>query len=896
LMCVRTASAQEDLPLLADDFEFAKQLANRGFEDLAIKVYQRLAAQPDATPKRKQEIGRLMVDAYRALAAKTADLETRSRYLSLADATINTMVKQLGERALTPEFRYKRAQVLQTQGQSIAKAVKEERDAERKQALIAQGVAKLDECAALLEEIAAEMKAKIQPLNPFRQQDLIRPLREVAIKSELQRAWTSYYKAHLYEEDAADYQTNLSRAVQLFSELMIAYPDDMSVLIGRYGRGLTYKLLGKKEEAKEDFGGVVKMIDEAEAESGPIPEVHPLKARCAINWAEVCGTMGEYDEAVAGIDKTLQENPAAKQDPKLLGFALVTKAEVLGAKAAKLKADGDAAAAATAYQQAIKVLGDVIRLTGPYSYEASGLIAKYLSESGIKTLDPESRIALAGSLLQEKKYPEAIAELRKIVDGFGQKATPDVAFKAHQMLALALRYSGDVDQSVKEFESLLRIYRNQPQEELAKAALQRSWALAALAKANRGQRELDKAYVDSLKQLADTYPQTKEGLDARYYYAEALRQRARTAEDFEEAARTYAQVSEKSEHYGRARYLEGLCYYNIFRTYATKNEDKSAEAQKALATSKSKLMGVIDNLGTPASGQSWHVEAARTLAEIHMDLKQPREALGVLDAVAKKYPSLSVADPQMLATRLKVYVAMAQLEEACAIVDELASQKADPSALLRGYLTLGDAHQKLGDRMKGEGKTAEAEKAYEKTRELLKKALPFVPPDDVRVLKWLASKCFILTDYETCIRAIDAIETFYTDSGRKADSQLWRLRILKARCYEAMSHWPPEGLKLLKDIESQYPNVASIKVLRASVYETRREWEEALKIWDEVESGVKPGSPDWFSAKYHRALCNYQLGDKTRGNEVIDGLKALNPRMGGPEMKKKFEELRDKHN
>ena len=103
-------------------------------------------------------------------------------------------------------------------------------------------------------------------------------------------------------------------------------------------------------------------------------------------------------------------------------------------------------------------------------------------------------------------------------------------------------------------------------------------------------------------------------------------------------------------------------------------------------------------------------------------------------------------------------------------------------------------------------------------------------------------------------------------------------------------------MKLLDQLTQQYAQVASIKMLRASVHESKKEWDKALALWYEVVNGVKPRSPDWWEAKYHIALCYYGLGDIKQGNAIIKQLKALHPRMGDPEMKKKFEDLWNRYN
>ena len=168
-------------------------------------------------------------------------------------------------------------------------------------------------------------------------------------------------------------------------EFIETYPDVIGMLFAHRGRGLAYKLLGKYGDAQKDFADVIKMIDE----KGEIMEVQPLKAQCTINWAEVSLELEQYDEAIASLDKMLKENRALESDPKLADQGLLTKAKVLGAKAAKSKTTSPTGATAL-YQQAIAVLRGIIQKESPSAYEARTLMAKFVAEAGQEKPDPDS--------------------------------------------------------------------------------------------------------------------------------------------------------------------------------------------------------------------------------------------------------------------------------------------------------------------------------------------------------------------------------------------------------------------------------------------------------------------------------------------------------------------------
>jgi tetratricopeptide (TPR) repeat protein len=747
----------------------------------------------------------------------------------------------------------------------------------------------------MLEEVSADCRRKADELtakNPDANAKMIASLREVAINAQLQRSWTAYYKAQMYEAGQPQYNDGLAEAKRLFQAFEKENPNVLGVLFARYGLGLCNKAQGERDAALANFDDVRKLVDNVD----PVPELQALKARCTINWAEVSTEKGQFDEAVAAIDAMMTENQALGKETELADLARLAKAKALAGKAAKLKADGNADEASKLYEQAVGVLKEGLEKgSAKYSYEAASLIATYVRASGLVALDAESRLALAEALLRDKKYKEAMVELKKTLDAPGPGLTPDVAFRTRRNLALALRYAEEYGESVKEFESILRLDKDRPKAELAKVAQDFASTMGEYAKANPDKPEADKQYMEAIRRLAQDYPGTKEGTDGQYYYAEALKRRAGSVDKWEEAARAYASVPEGSEFHARSRYLEGLCYYNVFRVYSKKRDEKNPKAVEALKTAHERLVEVTrDLLPSKTDGERWPVEAVATLAEIRLDLNQPKEALDGIETAMKNYPE-AAGDPRILAVLVKAYVVNGRLEQAESVLDGLAQKETKPEALLRGYMTLGDAYFRKFDVLQKEGKLEEGAQFARKAAEIFGKALPCVPPADTAVFDWLAKRLFMARDYEGCLKALAPMEKQYETHGWKPDPNLWQLRLMRAQCYKALAEWPPEALELLKQLEEQYRTNADIKILRASVAETKEQWKEALTVWGELERGVAAGSAIWFEVKYHRALCHYKLGEKKTANEIVDTLMTLNPKMHDPETKKKFEELRDKY-
>ena len=59
-----------------------------------------------------------------------------------------------------------------------------------------------------------------------------------------------------------------------------------------------------------------------------------------------------------------------------------------------------------------------------------------------------------------------------------------------------------------------------------------------------------------------------------------------------------------------------------------------------------------------------------------------------------------------------------------------------------------------------------------------------------------------------------------------------------------------------------------------------------------LESFEKPGTTEWLTARYHVALCTFQLAEYAECRKLLKVTKLLYPRLGGGELRRKFETLR----
>lgn len=877
----------DKLPLRGDDLDFAKRLTGSGYPDLAHKLLTQLLKKPGITNEEQTAIRTERANACQAIARTLQDADESDRWLKQARAEYKWIKENGGGKAAdTRRVEYQDAMLFQRRGESVTRSVKSEKDAKRKAVLVKRGERFFDDAAKAFKAQADEMRTKIAKLRQhgggIRNAAQIKKFRPVLVSAEYQYARCVYLKGKLYDDGSPEQKAQLTETVKLFKKFITDYPDVITMLYARYDQGLAEMELGEHTDAQTSFGDLKQMIeDEAQRAGEPaVKEVRPLQEKAIIRWAECAVELKSFAEAITEIDKMLEKERTGRES-NVIQWAFMVKAKgLIGNTDKKTAAD---------------ILRKALEIDGPFNREISKLLIDVTKgESG--EMKPETRIALGEYLASEKKYKEAAEQFRMALKAPAGKLSRSLRFKAHKRLAEVLRYAGQVEQSIAEFKKIFATYKDQPAEEMAKLMSVYSGSLLALARQHRGDKKYDEAYVQSLKGLADTYPDTKEGRDARYFYAEALRSRGRNnIQKLLEAAAEHAQISPKSKYYGKGRYLEGECYLVVYQGYVSLGKQNIPAAKDALTKGKAKLSKLHLDVTPDVDNLDWYVKAVRALAEFHMASGKPDDALKLVNGVIEKYPKKVQSDPAMLTTLLDIYIGVKDYKEAGTKLDQLAKQGgADSGVLLRGYMKLGAAVRKDALKVMPTD-VAKGEELFKQSSAFLVKSIPYVPQKPfatgLKLYSWLAGKFIEMKNYKACIDVCLKVEKLYTDNNVNPNDRLWLLRRMRARAYAQMNDWPAEGMELLKTLTAKYPKKSSVRKLNGYVLETKKDWPGALKVWKDIGRRSKPGSKLFFESKYHRALCHYELGNPNETRKIIKALMALNPKMGGPEMKKKFEDL-----
>jgi tetratricopeptide (TPR) repeat protein len=103
-----------------------------------------------------------------------------------------------------------------------------------------------------------------------------------------------------------------------------------------------------------------------------------------------------------------------------------------------------------------------------------------------------------------------------------------------------------------------------------------------------------------------------------------------------------------------------------------------------------------------------------------------------------------------------------------------------------------------------------------------------------------------------------------------------------------------DAIAFLATAEKEYPQDLAIRRERAEQLLAASDvalLHQALEQWRGLETQFRPGSDDWFRAKYSLAEAHFKLGNFDRAAKIIELTQVLHPDLGGPQLAPQFKQL-----
>ncbi|WP_165222438.1 tetratricopeptide repeat protein [Aquisphaera insulae] len=882
---------------------FLQALRDHGMGEIAVEYIDQLRNDPSCPAELRQSLdyleGRTLIDE----ASRTNDLTRRQDLLEQARGKLDGFIKSQPKHALVSEARVQLARLLVERGHMTLLMADEVSDPAQKAARMEEARSQFSHGREAYNQAAEALGTALKaypvsmPANDPRLPERDR-LYANHLSAILQKAIAEYELAQTFPAQSADRNSHLATALDEFHNLWKDHRTQFAGLNAQMWEAKCFEEQGKIGEAI----GIYK-----ELLAHPAPELRPLQRSVGYFHIVALGKRKDYpvaaDEAVRWLEKYNRREEQRSSEG--LGV-LLELAKNLDAQIGTSNDDSEKSAAS---KRIIDAVSQVVRYTTPYKNEALALLKKYKPSSSLKPEDL-ARLSLDDSLTQadeamaSRDWDRAAACLRNAIRKGDPRRDLERINQARFNLSFCCYMNKQYYESNVLAEHLARRY---PRSLLAPKASE--IAMQALADAYNTYRDIDRAsdmdrLIDLAKYTAETFSDREQGDDARINLGMIDQGRGK----FDQAIAEFASVREKSP-----KKLEAQTRLGGARWAKSRVLERSGDAQKA-ATEAAAAIDVLTKTlqARQAAGASpadaGLVNNAADLAVALTDTGKPAEALALLAPIIQAQTTRTgVTYSRLLESNLMAQIAANQVEPAMKTMKSI-EQAGSSTSLVQLYLRLGRLFERSMDQFREKKDAAGLERMRQAYRSLLNTMAESRSGQSFESLEWAGRGLLSLNagpEAEKLYRRIleEAVSnpSFLSQSGSSDRILLVKLKLAAALRLQAEKN--PKRLDeaasiveevLAKNTKYLEPQVEKGMLLEAQAAAGQSDWSLAFRHWQDLAqklSRARPRPLSYFDAWYHAADCLRHQKDNVKARQTLNGVMRLNPGVGGPEMKKKYDEL-----
>lgn len=891
---VGTARGDEDARTAA---KFIQGLRERGYFELAADYLDLMRKQPDAPPDLlatvDYELGTLLLEE----ASRTGDLVHRRDLLDQARGKLDAFTKSNVSHPKAPDALLQLARLLVERGHL---SMLQSDETEAKGEKVADARASFDQARtayAGAEERLKSAFAKFPPYIP--ENDPRRDERERThtslMQAQLQKAVVDYEQGQTYPAGSKERTDLMSRGLAQFEDLYKRYRTQLAGLTARMWQGKCY-------EERGDLGPAMGIYDELMEHADP--RLRPLQRYVGYFRIIVLGKRKEYALAADESVRWLQANnsPEAQRSKEGLGVQLELARNLI----AQLPGARNDSERSAAVKRATDVLGNVVRYSSPYKAEAIGLLKKYKPSAAVRAedvarLNYDDALSQGEQALAGQEWDRATALLRQAVRRAEAARDVDKLNTARYDLAYGYFMGKRYYDALVLADHLARRY---PRGGLsAKAA---EIGMAALAEAYNAYTQVDRAgdlnaLIDLAAYTAETYPDLDQGDTARMTLGQIYHGTGR----YPKAIDAFGAVRPKSSKYLEARTRLGAAYWE--QSQQLRRTGKTAEADAAVTQAVETLKAALkarQDANTPTSDPNL-IGNACDLADVYLDTSRPEEAIKLLEPLAKQQSDTSgPAFARLTASLLRAHIGASQVDRAMA--DMSALEKAGGGGnLTQLYFGLGKLLQKEMDALQKKGDSAGLNRTRSAYLMFLNALAESKSGQTYESLEWAGENMLKLgkpADAEAVFNRV--LKSFETDpkfqSAAGAADRVFRTRIKLCAALRGEKKFG-EAESLVAQLQQENPRAIEPMMEKGMLVEDQAaakgkkgNWPAAYAQWRLIAErlGKARTKPlEYFEAWYHAASCLKESGKQKEARQTLALVKRLSSGLGGPEMKKKYEDF-----
>ncbi len=882
--------------------EFFQGLRERGYYDLATEYLDTVRKQPDAPLGIKEtaeyEFGRLLLDE----ASKTGDLTRRKDLLDQARTKLDAFTKGSPNHPKAPEALVELARLLTERGHLAMLMADELENQADKDAKIVEARGSFDLARTAYTSAETRLKTEFEKYpKTFIADTQVRQAKEdvhvALMNAQLQKAVVDYEQGLTYKTGAAERNDLMGKALAQFDQIYKSYRTQMAGLTARMWQGKCY-------EERGELGPAMGVYNELMQHQEPL--LRPLQRYVGYFRILVLAKRQEYalaaDEAARWL--AANNNPAILRSNEGLGVQLELAKNIL----AQLPSSDDEGQKAAAVKRATDVLSQVVRYTSKHKAEAIELLKKYKPKAAANVLDVakmnyDDAISTGEQAIASQEWDRAIPLLKQAIKKAEQAKDIDKVNYARYDLAFSYYMSKQYYEAYVLCEHLARRY---PRAGLSAKAGE--MGMASLAEAYQPSyvsvdRTTDvRNLIDLAQYLAETYPDQDQGDNARLTLGQVYHGTGK----YEDAIKAFDAVRPKSGKWVEALTRVGGSHWQQSLVLRNKGETAPADAEqaKAVETLKSALKIRKESDAPPTDPAL--INNACDLADVYLQTGHASDALAILDPLIKEQkPPYGPTFPKLASLELRAHIGTNQVDLAIADMNTLEKAGGSGSSQAQLYHDLGKLLEKEMDTLKAKGDSAGLNRMQIAYQKFLNALVASKSGQTYETLTWAGTNLLTLGKSKDARGVFELILSTYKDDPKflaQANAQarlmLARLKLATALRLEAKYE---DAAALVEELTKENPKAIEILMEKGMLLEAEaastnaaKDWSTAFKQWQMIAlrlQGMRVKPVEYYDAWYHAAFCLNREGKAKEARQTLAGIMRLSPKLGNPEMKKKYETL-----
>ncbi|MDG3005712.1 tetratricopeptide repeat protein [Paludisphaera mucosa] len=880
---------------------FLLGLRERGYYDLASEYIDRLRSDPGLGEPLKGLLdyheGRALIDE----ASRTVDLARRRELLDRAGGRLEAFVKGRPEDQTTMEAVLEIARSLSERGH-LARLVGEDApEAEKKRAKVDEARAMFRQAAdaygRAADQLAAAYKAKagFLPKGDARQEDRGRIFASM-LDAALKRGIALYEEAQTFPADAKERGEILNQAIARFDDLYKNYRTQLAGLTAQMFQAKCYEEQGKIGEAIGIYNQVL---------SQPDPRLRDLKRNVHYFYIVALTKRKQFALAADEAVKWLQTYDRRDERRSMEGLGVYFElARSLDAQITPEtpKADRDQAA-----KKIVEALSPVVRTPTPFKNDALAMLRKYKPNAAIQgreiaRLGFDEALGQGDEALAGREWDRAIALLRAAVSKAGPRQADRVDLARYN-----LAYACYMNRWYPEAEVLAgHLARRHSRWEHAPPAA--ALAMQAILDEYNTPQHADRAadlerYIDLAKFTAETWPEREEADDARINLGQIHQGRG----EYDLAVADFASVRERSPRRLEAQTRLGGAHWAKSRNLARAGDEKKAEADAEAAQAVTVLRKALDDrkaAGAPA-GDAGFLGNAADLAAALTESGKVDEALATLKPIvdaqsAKTGPAYG----RLMEAYLLAQINSGQVEPAIASMRAV-EQSGDGANRTQLYYKLGRLLEGELDRLRKANQPQKLAQTKEAFRTFLLALAESKKGQTFESLRWAAEGLLSLdagAEAEAVLRKLvdeSAADPEFLKQKGAAD-RLLRAKVKLAAALRVQKKYD-QAASLLDELtaDKEYRRYLDPLLEKGELLDVQAEvglgtWAASCAHWQDVAKRLdraRPRPETYFDAWYRAAIAYSKQQQPAKARQTLTAVMRLNPGVGGPTMKQKYEAL-----